>query len=153
MDSGLLNICFLISAGVMFPPYRETEDGYESQMQINYLSHFYLTQLLLDKLKASGTVHSWSRIVNISSSMHMFGNPDLERFGKRYVIFSWLHYALNLSILVICSCFCSELLIFFKINFFQKKIRNTIRVSNGLGPDQDQRSVVPDLGPNCFQFG
>ena len=71
----------------MFPPYRETEDGYESQMQINYLSHFYLTQLLLDKLKGSGTVHSWSRIVNVSSSMHMFGNPDLERFGKRYVIF------------------------------------------------------------------
>ena len=35
----------------MFPPNRETEDGYESQMQINYLSHFYLTQLLLDKLK------------------------------------------------------------------------------------------------------
>ena len=35
----------------MFPPYRETEDGYESQMQMNYLSHFYLTQFLLDKLK------------------------------------------------------------------------------------------------------
>ena len=94
MDSGAANSwsktinvsLFLISAGVMFPPYRETEDGYESQMQINYLSHFYLTQLLLDKLKASGTVHSWSRIVNVSSSMHMFGNPDLERFGKRYAI-------------------------------------------------------------------
>ena len=28
---------------------------------------------------------------------------------------------------------------------------NTIRVSNGLGPDQDRRSVGPDLGPNCLQ--
>ena len=28
---------------------------------------------------------------------------------------------------------------------------NTIRVSNGLDPDQDQHSVGPDLGPNCLQ--
>ena len=28
---------------------------------------------------------------------------------------------------------------------------NTIRVSNGLDPDQDQNSVSPDLGPNCVQ--
>ena len=27
----------------------------------------------------------------------------------------------------------------------------TIRVSNGLDPDQDRRSVDPDLGPNCLQ--
>ena len=26
-----------------------------------------------------------------------------------------------------------------------------MRVSNGLDPDQDRRSVVPDLGPNCLQ--
>ena len=25
------------------------------------------------------------------------------------------------------------------------------RMSNGLDPDQDQRSVGPDLGPNCLQ--
>ena len=29
--------------------------------------------------------------------------------------------------------------------------RNTIRVSNNLDPDQDRRSVCPDLGPNCLQ--
>ena len=28
---------------------------------------------------------------------------------------------------------------------------NTIRVSNGLDPDQDQHFVGPDLGPNCLQ--
>ena len=36
--------------------------------------------------------------------------------------------------------------------FFQKpSFRNTIRLSVGLDPDQDRRSVGPDLGPNCLQ--
>ena len=34
---------------------------------------------------------------------------------------------------------------------FLKKIKNIIRVSNRLGPDQDRHSVAPDLGPNCWQ--
>ena len=49
------------------------------------------------------------------------------------------------------SCFCSRLLTFLKIIFFKKSFRNTIRVPNGLDPDQDQHSVSPDLGPNCLQ--
>ena len=48
-------------------------------------------------------------------------------------------------------CFCRLLTFFFKINFFQKKISNTTRVSTDLDPDQDQHSVGPDLGPNCLQ--
>ena len=36
-------------------------------------------------------------------------------------------------------------------NFFLKYFRSTIRVSNGLNPDQDQHIVGPDLGPNCLQ--
>ena len=41
---------------------------------------------------------------------------------------------------------------FFKIKTFSKNsFRNTIRVSNGLDPDQDQHSVEPDLEPNCLQ--
>ena len=39
---------------------------------------------------------------------------------------------------------------FFEINFYKKYFRSTIRVSNGLDPDQDRRSVGPDMGPNCF---
>ena len=38
--------------------------------------------------------------------------------------------------------------------FFKKNlsglIKNTIRVSNSLDPDQDLHYVGPDLGPNCF---
>ena len=38
---------------------------------------------------------------------------------------------------------------FKKNNCFKKSFRNTIRVSNRLDPDQAQRFVRPDLGPNC----
>ena len=43
------------------------------------------------------------------------------------------------------------LLIFSKSTFSKNSFRNTITVSNSLDPDQDRRSVGPDLGPNCLQ--
>lgn len=49
--------------GVMGCPYQKTEDGLELQIGTNHFGHFLLTNLLLEKLKASGS----SRIVNISS--------------------------------------------------------------------------------------
>ena len=36
-------------------------------------------------------------------------------------------------------------------HFQKKSLRNTIRVSNILDPDQAQHFVGPDLGPNCLQ--
>ena len=44
-----------------------------------------------------------------------------------------------------------RLLTFFNINFSKSSFRSTIRVSNGLDPDQDVHSVRPDLGSNCLQ--
>ena len=44
--------------------------------------------------------------------------------------------------------FCC-LLIFFKINFFEKFFLETILVSNRLDPDQARHFVEPGLGPNC----
>ena len=45
-------------------------------------------------------------------------------------------------------CICYRLLLCLK-----KELTNTIslRVSNGLDPDQDRHSVSPDLSPNCLQ--
>jgi len=67
--------------------YRLTKDGYESIFQVNYLSHFLLTLLVMEKLKKSAP----SRIVNVSSLMHELKYADLqlddftlskEKFGK-----------------------------------------------------------------------
>jgi len=56
------------NAGIMGTPFSLTEDGLESQYQVNYLSHHYLTLLLADKLKAASPVPA--RVINISSISH-----------------------------------------------------------------------------------
>lgn len=73
----------LNNAGIMAVPYAVTEDGFESQMAVNYLGHFLLTHLLLPELKAAGTEEKRSRIVNVSSCVHKLGEINFEDFhGK-----------------------------------------------------------------------
>ncbi|CAH1160173.1 unnamed protein product [Phaedon cochleariae] len=65
-------IHYLINnAGIMFGPYVETRDGYESQFSTNYLGHFLLTHLLLPRIKDAGKEDDMARIVNVSSCAHM----------------------------------------------------------------------------------
>ena len=40
----------------------------------------------------------------------------------------------------------------FMLDNFQKILIKTVRVSNGLNPDQDRHSVCPDLDPNYLQM-
>jgi len=49
------------NAGIVIPERRESADGYELTLAVNYLSHFLLTALLLPKLREP------ARIVNVSS--------------------------------------------------------------------------------------
>ena len=49
------------NAGIVVPERRESADGYELTLAVNYLSHFLLTALLLPKLREP------ARIVNVSS--------------------------------------------------------------------------------------
>ena len=62
------------NAGVFRMKREESSDGYELTFAVNYLSHFYLTQLLLPLLKKN----SPSRIVNLSSDMHKFFKIKLK---------------------------------------------------------------------------
>ena len=52
---------------------------------------------------------------------------------------------------VIFQAFLPSADFFSKLFFSRNSFRNTIRVSNGLVPDQDRSFVGPDLGPNCLQ--
>ena len=58
----------------MCNPYELTEDGYEMHLQVNYLGHFLLTELLLPLLNKS----TQGRIVNVSAHSYQSGKiePD-----------------------------------------------------------------------------
>lgn len=63
------------NAGVMaLPERRETVDGFEMQLGVNYLSHYALTGRLLPLLRKA----SAPRVVNLSSLMHRSGKIFLD---------------------------------------------------------------------------
>lgn len=53
------------NAGVFMLPLRRTEDGIEMHLCVNYLGHFLLTNLLLDRLKEASS----ARIVNVAADV------------------------------------------------------------------------------------
>ncbi|EZA58809.1 Retinol dehydrogenase [Ooceraea biroi] len=58
------------NAGILTTKQERTEDGFELQLQTNYIGPFLLTLLLLPKIQSSTP---GCRIVNVSSIMHTFG--------------------------------------------------------------------------------
>jgi NAD(P)-dependent dehydrogenase (short-subunit alcohol dehydrogenase family) len=62
----------ILNAGIMAVPYEITKDGFESQLQVNYLAHWLLTQkllpILLETSKSQGP--GAARIVCVSSEGH-----------------------------------------------------------------------------------
>jgi len=59
-----------------------TADGFETTFQVDYLSHFLLTNLLLGVLERSAP----SRIINVSSASHYGGHLNFDdlQMGKGY---------------------------------------------------------------------
>lgn len=77
-----LNI-LINNAGIMFCPFQLSEDGVEMQFATNHLGHFYLTNLLLDKMKETAKSSGIEgRIVNLSSVAHICPYKGGIRFQK-----------------------------------------------------------------------
>uniref|UniRef100_A0A914VE82 NAD(P)-binding protein n=1 Tax=Plectus sambesii TaxID=2011161 RepID=A0A914VE82_9BILA len=64
----------ILNAGVAKPLVDSTEDDLEATYAVNHVAHFYLTQLLLPKLKQSAP----SRVVIVSSELHSSTKIDVS---------------------------------------------------------------------------
>lgn len=58
----------------MATPFEKTVDGFESQFQVNHLSHFLLTHHLLPLLISTKN----ARVINLSSRAHLRWGQDLD---------------------------------------------------------------------------
>ncbi|XP_061683543.1 dehydrogenase/reductase SDR family member 13-like [Syngnathoides biaculeatus] len=69
------------NAGLMGPGC--TQDGFSLVLGVNYLGHFLLTNLLLQRMQECGP----SRVVNVSAFLHRLGNIDFSSlaFNKDFV--------------------------------------------------------------------
>jgi len=62
------------NAGLTVAKRTITEDGHETQFQVNHLGHYLLTRLLHDQLAAAPA----GRVVNVSSTGHTFARDGLD---------------------------------------------------------------------------
>ena len=79
MADQIVNTCsrldvLINNAGIAVRGRRTTTDGYESTFAVNHLAPFLLTNLLIDRLRASAP----ARIVNVSSGVHISGRIDFD---------------------------------------------------------------------------
>jgi NAD(P)-dependent dehydrogenase (short-subunit alcohol dehydrogenase family) len=62
------------NAGLVLSKHTLTQDGHETQFQVNHLSHFLLTHLLQEQLTKSAP----SRVVNVASHAHKSARHGLD---------------------------------------------------------------------------
>ena len=75
VNADLARVDVLVNNAGVFPQkLTKTKEGFEAQFGVNHLGHFLLTNLLLDKLKASAP----ARIVHLTSMLHKNGKIDFE---------------------------------------------------------------------------
>jgi NAD(P)-dependent dehydrogenase (short-subunit alcohol dehydrogenase family) len=119
------------NAGLLPLEYSLTEDGYESTFGINFLGHFLLTQLLLDRLIASAP----ARIIHVSSAVHTRATPDMDAFfspsNEQERNFSWMkHYSQSKLANILYS------------NWLAQRLRGTGVTSNALHPGMVNTEII-----------
>jgi NAD(P)-dependent dehydrogenase (short-subunit alcohol dehydrogenase family) len=71
------------NAGMIAPRYQRSADGYELTIAVNHLAPFLLTNLLLDRLRASATDAAPARVVTVASQAHRGARLDLRTWMDR----------------------------------------------------------------------
>jgi NAD(P)-dependent dehydrogenase (short-subunit alcohol dehydrogenase family) len=66
------------NAGLFSPQYRLSADGFELTLAVNHLAPFLLTNLLLDRLKASAP----ARIITVASDAHRRNGLDIAHITR-----------------------------------------------------------------------
>lgn len=77
------------NAGCGIIKRKASENGINILMQVNYLGPFLLTNLLLDKIKASET----GRIINVSSYLYRFGFVSPNKLDGMHLSIQLVQYA------------------------------------------------------------
>jgi len=68
------------NAGLISPRFQLSEDGYEQTFAVNHLAAFLLTNLLLDRLRASA--QRMARIVTVTSQAHRGARLELSELTR-----------------------------------------------------------------------
>jgi retinol dehydrogenase 12 len=106
------------NAGIFASERQITGDGFETIFQVNYLSQFYLTQLMLDALKRS----EQGRVINLSSSVYSTGKFDPENLQSEKRFSTISSYA------------ASKLLVLMSTLDLADRLRNTPITVNAVHP-------------------
>lgn len=87
------------NAGIFVGQRTLTADGFESMYQVNYLSHFLLTNLLLDDLRRSPD----ARIINLTSNIYTLGTLDLDTLRGEKRFSALAAYSASKLFMLMCS--------------------------------------------------
>ena len=128
--------------------YQETIKAPSSMERIKTILARFLLNMLLEKLEILLLGELW------------FNFQERPCFSKTQseCQMVWIQIKTDiLSSLIWIKTFCKCYQQMTKVTTSMPRIsrnsfRNTIRVSNGLDPDQDRQNVDPDLCPNCLQM-
>ena len=129
------------NAGVMMPPFSQTEDGFELQFGVNFLGHFALTGRLLPLLEAAPA----ARVVSLSSLAHRTGAIDERSFRKPKRYWSWTAYEQSK---LACLMFALE---FDRVLLAHKA--STISLAahpGGVRTDLQRHNLLFFIGARCF---
>ncbi|ETN40006.1 uncharacterized protein HMPREF1541_04281 [Cyphellophora europaea CBS 101466] len=68
----------MLNAGIMATPPGRTHEGFDDQMGVNHIGHFYLTQQLLPLLTVTAAAGNDVRVVSLTSEAHNLGPSSLD---------------------------------------------------------------------------